>query len=326
MASFKFNNVYLSDYYTLICNSGNFFNKNLKFNEIIDDYYYGSKTIEQAEIKMQNTVLTNIIKRNIVENTNIDLVIGGDLSNQIVTTNYNMQNFKIPHLGVYSACATFVESLIIMSNFIDSDKIKNGITITSSHNLNSEKQFRFPIEYGAYKPNRCTITATGCAAAFLSKKGNIKVESATIGKVINSNIKDVFDMGGVMSISASDTIYNHLKEMNRKIDYYDLILTGDLGLSGQEILKDVMYETYKIKLKKYQDAGCNLFNMELEETKNGASGPVVLPLYLFSKVLNNKRYKKILIVGTGSLHSPVLVNQKKSIPSISHAVSLEALK
>ena len=326
MASMKFNNVFIKDYNTLICDSGDLFSSKLKFDTVINDYYNNCKTLEQAEIKMQNQVLNDLIKKNIVSEKNIDLVVGGELSNQLSTSNYNLQNFNIPFLGLYSACATFVESMIVLANMIENNFVQNGIIITSSHNLNSEKQFRFPIEYGAYKPRRTTITATGATSALFSKSGQIKVESATIGKVINSSIKDVFEMGGVMAISAYDTICNHLKELKRSINYYDLILTGDLGSSGENIIKDLFNQKNNIKLKKYMDAGANIYDLSLEETKSGASGPTVLPLYLFSKILKVKKYKKILIVGTGSLHTPVMVNQKNPIPSIAHAVSLEVIK
>ncbi len=325
MASFKFKNVFLKDYYSLIYDN-KFLNKFKSFDYVINDYYFGCKSLEKAELKMQKTVLNNIIKKNIVDLKKIDLVVGGDLSNQIAISNYNMTSFKIPFLGEYSACATFVESMIILASFIDNDFIDNGIAITSAHNLNSEKQFRFPIEYGAYKPKRTTITATGSTAAVLAKNGLIKIESATIGNVVDSTLKDVFEMGGVMAPAAALTIANHLKDMNRDVNYYDLILTGDLGNSGKEILKEILELNYHIKLKKYNDAGCLLYNMEDEKSKSGASGPVVLPLVLFNKVLKLKKYKKILIVATGSLHSPVMVNQKNTIPAIAHAISLEVLK
>ncbi len=321
MASFKFKNVFLNDYYTL-CYKNDFTN-HFKFNYVFNDYYFGCKTLEKAEVKMQNTVLNNLIKNNLIKYSNIDLVVGGDLSNQISFTNYNMQYFNIPFLGTYSACATFVENIIILASLLENNFIKNGISLTSSHNLNSEKQFRFPIEYGSYKPIRTTITATGAVGALLARNGKIKIESATVGNVINSTIKDVFDMGGVMAPAAANTIAKHLKDLNRSVDYYDLILTGDLGACGKNILKEILEIKYKIHLKKYNDAGVLLYNMNNEKAKSGASGPTVLPLVLFSKILNQKKYKKILIVGTGSLHTPVMVNQKNTIPSIAHAVSLE---
>ena len=196
--------------------------------------------------------------------------------------------------------------------------------MTSSHNLHAEKQFRFPIEYGAPKPTTTTFTATGAVACLLTKEQtNIKIESYTIGKVIDMGCKDASHMGAVMAPAAANVIMSHLTELERDINYYDLILTGDLGCIGSKILGEFLKRVYGIKMKQHLDAGCELYLKSQEETYAGASGPVALPLYLFNKVLKPKKKQKILIVGTGSLHNPFFVNQKLSIPAVAHAVSLE---
>ncbi len=319
MASIKYKNVYINDKY-LICSkeevNGNITNPDL----VIDDFYFGCKTFEGAEIKMQRSVIDYLIKNN-----KIDLIIGGDLSNQLAITSYMATKYNIPYLGMYSACATFNSSLLTLSSLIDSNKIKKGIVITSSHNKVSQRQFRYPIEYGAPTKKTNTYTATASVGIILSKtKSNIKVESSTIGIPIDSNICDVNNMGAIMAISACNTLINHLKELNREVNYYDLILTGDLGIYGSKIFKEYLNKEHNIKIKNYIDAGSNIFKKE--QNKNaGSSGPVSLPLYLFSNIIKNKKYKKILLLATGSLHSPTLVNQKYSIPSITHAISLEVL-
>lgn len=289
---------------------------NTKFT--VDDFFDGERTSEDAEIKMQRRVIKDIEKDN-----KLDLVIGGDLSDQIGISNRVMCDYRIPFLGVYSACASYPEALIIASTML-SATFKNIGVITSSHNLAVERTFRYPIEYGA--PRRITqhFTATGAVASVVTKNPtNIKIESATIGKVIDYGIKDANNMGAVMAPSAASTLIEHLKDLKRDASYYDVILTGDLGLIGSELFRELLSKS-DITLKNHIDAGSNLI-VDTELTDQGASGPICLPLYLIEKILTNKKYKKILIIGTGSLQNQTLVNQKNTIPSVSHAVSLEVL-
>ena len=324
MASTKYKNIYLTDYVTL---GGPLEREShLKnFDFVMDDYYYGEKTFEQAEIKMQGDVIDKILEKNALKNSDVSLLVGGDLNNQIAITSYNAKNYNFPFLGVYSACATFVESLIVASNFVNSLGYRKILTITSSHNLTAEKQFRYPIEYGAPKPHTATFTTTGAVATLVSKKeSKIKIESSTIGTPVDMGISDANHMGAVMAPAAASTLMMHLQELNRSADYYDLILTGDLGCDNKKILEDYLETNHNIKLKKYLDAGCELF-LDSQETYAGGSGPSCLPLVLFNKILTTKKYKKILIIATGALHSVALVNQAKPIPAIAHALSLEVL-
>lgn len=318
MVSINYKDVYIKDFYSIAGTLEN--NGNLKnVNRYLRDYYDGEKTIEDCEIKLQKEVLKNLT------NNNTDLIVGGDLSNQITATNSSVSNNNISFLGLYSACATFVESLIVLSNMIDSRKIKEGIVLTSSHNLCSEKQFRFPIEYGAQKPNYATFTTTGSTGVVLTKtKTNIKINSSLIGSVVDMGIKDANNMGAVMAPAASNTLYNYLKSTNTTTNDYDLILTGDLGTYGADLFKIILKKDYGINIKNHIDAGTIIYKKE-QDTYSGGSGPVCLPLILLNNILQNKKYKKIIVIATGSLHSPMLVNQKHSIPSIAHLVSLEVL-
>ena len=322
MSSFKYNNVYIKDFETI---AGPEEKKgNLQYQNTIDNYYFGEEKIEDAEIKIQNLCLNNILKRNKLNN-NVDLLLGGDLINQITITSYNIINKNIPFLGLYNACATFNESIIILSNFLESHAINNGLIITSSHNLNAERQYRFPIEYGSPKKTYTTFTTTGAACCLLTREPtNIKIESSTIGSVVDYGIKDVSNMGAVMAPSASLTLHKHLLELKRNIDYYDLIVTGDLGKFGSELFLKLIKEDYKYEPKCYIDSASILYKDE-QKTFQGGSGPVVVPLVLFNKLVKEKKYKKILILATGSLHNTLMVNLKKSIPSITHAISIEVI-
>lgn len=322
MSSFKYNNVYIKDYETIAGPTEQL--GNLNYQNTVSDYYYNEEKIEDAEIKMQNLCLNKITKRNKLNNK-IELLVGGDLINQITITSYNLINRNIPFLGIYNACATFNESLIILANYLENKNINNGISITSSHNLNSERQYRFPIEYGSQKKKYTTFTTTGAVCTLLTNEPtNIKIESSTIGTVIDYGIKDASNMGAVMAPSAAETLEKHLKELQRDINYYDIIVTGDLGKLGSQLFLKLIKENNCIP-KSYMDAASIIYKEEQEETFQGGSGPVVLPLVLFNKLIPEKKYKKILLLATGSLHSPLMVNLKKTIPGITHAISIEVI-
>ena len=192
-------------------------------------------------------------------NNKIELLIGGDLINQITITSYNLINRNIPFLGIYNACATFNESLIILANYLENKNINNGISITSSHNLNSERQYRFPIEYGSQKKKYTTFTTTGAVCTLLTNEPtNIKIESSTIGTVVDYGIKDASNMGAIMAPSAAETLDKHLKELNR--DMLKQYLTFQYSVGEDTFFKNVYklrpghYFKYKngdLKIKKY---------------------------------------------------------------------------
>lgn len=322
MSSFKYENVYISSSYSV---AGKKEKKGLikDYDLTLDDYYFNEKTFELAEVKMQNKVIENILYNNKLLDSNVDLIIGGDLINQISITSTNASKFHIPYLGVYSACATFNESLLVAANFIEHSKLNNIICLTSAHNLTAERQFRYPIEYGASRKLYSSYTATGAVGVLVTnKKSNIKIESSTIGKSIEYGITDANNMGAIMAPAAADTLANHLTELNRKLDYYDLILTGDLGEYGSILFKEVCKIKYKLNIKTHHDSGCMIYK-EDQDVYSGGSGPACLPLVLFNKIVKEKKYKRILLLATGSLHSKVLVDQHRPLTAISHAISLE---
>lgn len=326
--TFKFKNVYLNNTATVV---GPYEAKgplSKYFDKTYENLYANEKTFELAEAKMLNdsvNVLLNKMNKN-----SADVFLSGDLLNQTISSNLTALEQKIPFLGLYNACATSMEGLIIASTLIDAEKINNAICSTSSHNCSAEKQFRYPNEYGGSKPKVATFTSTGGVSAYLSNTpSNIKIESGTIGTVVDLGITDVFNMGAVMAPAAASTIEEHLRTLKRKPDYYDLIVTGDLGIYGKQILIDYMKETFNIELTKYNDCGVMLYKLKDQGVYAGGSGPVCCPLVTYSVILDRMRrgeLKKVLICSTGALHSPTLVNQKLSIPAICHAISLEVVK
>lgn len=326
----KYDNVYINETATI---TGPYEKKgplNNYFDKSYDDLYFGANTWEQAEEKLIEESVDILLSKIKKTRFDIDVHISGDLLNQVTASNYAAARLSIPFLGVYSACATSVEALIIGANMIEAGQAKYIVTSASSHNNAAEKQFRYPVEYGGPKPKTTTFTVTGAASAYLSynKKG-IQIESSTIGTVQDLGVKDVFHMGAVMAPAAADTIYKHLKNTKREIDYYDLIVTGDLGIYGKKILTDYMKTEYNINLKNYDDTACMIYEEGNKEVYAGGSGPACAPLVTYSYIFDKMRkgeYKKVLLVATGALLSPTMVNQKLTIPSIAHAIGLEVIE
>lgn len=329
--TFTYDDVYVQDTATI---AGPYEKKGpLKkyFDKTFDDLYFGEDSWEKAEIKTVKESLKLLHKKVGLKRKEVDVILGGDLLNQITATTYGAYNFSKCFLGLYGACSTSVEAMILGSVLIDSQKVSNAIVTVSSHNMAAEKQFRNPTEYGAPKPKSATFTVTGSASLLLTgEKTDIKVESSTIGQIIDFNQNDANDMGKVMAPAAIDTIKRHLKDLNRKPDYYDLIVTGDLGLYGKEIVKDYMLEEYNIDLSNnYNDCGVMLYDLqEQEECLAGGSGPVCSALVTFGYIfheMKKKNLKRVLIVATGALFSPTMVYQKENIYSIANAISLEVV-
>lgn len=324
--TFKYNNVYINDTITI---SGPYEKKGPLgnyFDKSYNEFYFGTKSWEEAESKLIEESVDMLVKK---INKVPELMISGDLLNQIVASNYAASKIGIPYLGIYSACASSVEGLIIGSNLVEANQIKNCVCSVSSHNNAAEKQFRYPVEYGGVKPKTTTFTTTGGCSAFLSnEKKGIKIESSTIGKVVDLGVNDAYNMGAVMTPACADTLYTHLKETKRGANYYDLILSGDLGRYGKDIMKEYMKEEYNIELNNYDDSACMIFDINKQDVYAGGSGPACLPLvtygYIFDKMKKNE-LKKVLLLATGALMSTTMVNEKETIPAICHAISLEVI-
>ncbi len=322
-----FSNVYIKNYSVV---AGPFLNEGPlkgKFEEVYVDFYDGEKTFEDCEIKELKKSINNVIRKE--KDEKIDVMLSADLNNQIVVSNIVAEKVSIPYFGVYSACASYCEELIIGSSLINNKNINNVLCTTSAHNMTSERTYRNPVEYGAPKPKYSTFTVSAATSTLLTKnKGNIVIESGTIGKVVDLGVKDSNDMGSAMAPAAARTLFEHLKDTNRDVDYYDLILTGDLGVYGEKIFKEYCKEEYNLTLSNYKDSATLVYNMKDERVLAGGSGPSCLPSYFLVDIIpkmQQKKIKKVLLLATGALMSPITVNQKKTIPCICHAVSVEVL-
>lgn len=301
------------------------------FDKTYNDFYMGEKTFEQGEVKMITDAVSILLNKAKKKKENIDLFISGDLLNQITASSYAAEKLGINYMGVYGACSTSALSMIVASSMLQNKEINNCICSVSANNSAAEKQYRNPTEYGTPKPPTSTFTATGCGTILLTKeKTNIKIESVTIGKAIDYGIKDTYNVGAAMAPSASYTIATHLKDLNRSSEYYDLIVTGDLGMTGMNILKELITKEYNVKLgNNYNDCGCMLYDIKTQNVASGASGPTSSGLVTYGYIINEMKkgkLKKVLLVATGALMSPTMINQKLTIPAVSHAVSLEVVK
>ena len=325
----KYNNVYIENTATVVGPYEHNGPLSRKFDRHYDEMYMNEETFENAEVHLMKESVDILLDKINKNKEDVNLFIAGDLQNQITSSSFTAKYVKAPFIGVYSACASNVEGLILAANMIDSGKVNNSVVSVSSHNMVSERQFRNPTEYGAPKPSSATFTATGGASAFLTnQKNTIKIESSTIGKVIDMEQIDPNNMGAVMAGAAIDTIYRHLKDLKREPNYYDLIVTGDLGKYGKEILLEYMMKEYKLDLSKnYNDCGIMLYDLTSQkEVQAGGSGPVCSALVVYGDILpkmKNKEIKRVLYVATGALFNPTTVFQKSNILSIAHAISLE---
>lgn len=330
--TFKYHNVYLNNVGTVVGKIEHNGPLSRRFDRYYTDFYMHEDSFENAEIHLMKESVDILLDKVNIKKKDIDLFIAGDLQNQITASSFTAKYMKTPFIGIYSACATNGEGIILASNMIDKHLINNALVSVSSHNMVSERQFRNPNEYGGPKPSSATFTATGGASAFISNiKSEIKIESATLGCVIDMNQVDPNNMGACMAGAAIDTIYRHLSDLGRTIDYYDLIITGDLGKYGKAIVIDYMKKEYNLDLtKNYNDCGVMLYDLDSQkEVLAGGSGPVCSALVLYGDIIprmKNKKLKRVLYVPTGALFNPTTVFQKQNILSIAHAISLEVIE
>lgn len=325
----KFDNVYVKETSTV---AGKFEKQGplcQYFDKTYSDFYMGEKSFEQGEIRMALDSVDILLKKAKMKKSDIDLFVAGDLNNQITASSYSAEKLGINYIGLYAACSTSTLSIGIASMMLQNKEISNCICTTSANNSSTEKQYRNPTEYGTPKPDTTTFTATGAGSILLTnEKTKIRIESFTIGKAVDYGINDAFNMGAAMAPAASYTINAHLNDMKREASYYDLILTGDLGRYGKDILKELIKKEHNIDLKKYDDCGCMIYDLKKQDVYAGASGTTSSALVTYGYVINQMKkgkLKKVLLVATGALMSPTMLNQKLNIPAISHAISLEAI-
>lgn len=296
------------------------------FDMVVSDDKMGQKSWDLAEGAFQKTAVEIALKKANLINTDIEYILSGDLQNQCAATHYGLRETNIPFLGLYGACSTMVESLSVGSMLICGGYATRVVCLTSSHFCSAEKQYRNPLEYGGQRTPTAQWTATASGAAVVAKEGNgPRITHITTGKIVDKGITDVSNMGAAMAPAALDTIVAHFKDTGLTPDNYDLILTGDLGITGSEILCELIKkEGYDIT-GKHNDCGKMLYDIDEQDVHSGGSGCGCCASVLCGHILNELEkgtYKNILVAATGALMNPLTVLQGESIPTISHAVSI----
>jgi stage V sporulation protein AD len=297
------------------------------FDLLHDDLWLGQDSYEKAEKKLLEQACETAIKKAGVKKEDIQFFMSGDLINQIISSSFTARTLGIPFIGLYGACSSSMEGLAIASLMVDSRFAKLALAGTSSHNAAAEKQYRYPTEYGAQKPPTAQWTVTGAGAGVVAQQGEgPKVTSATIGRVVDMGIFDPFNMGAAMAPAAVDTIEAHFRDLNVSAANYDFIATGDLGRVGHIIARDLLKKHgLDIPEEKLTDCGMLIYK-DTQPVLAGGSGCACAATTTYGHFLNRMRkgeLKKILVVATGALLSPMSYQQKETIPCIAHAVSIE---
>ena len=301
-------------------------------DKTLSDDMFGESTYEKAECKMLSYAVTKAIENADLTEKDIDLLISGDLLNQIISASFTARDFDFPFLGVYSACSTMSESFALGAALINAGYFKRVVAATGSHFSSAERQYRYPLELGNTRPPQSQWTVTGAGGAVLADKSlctsDIAVTSATFGRVVDFGITDVNNMGAAMAPAAADPILNHLKDTGKTADDYDLIVTGDLGALGSRLAKELTWEKGTDMQKNHIDCGEIVYKV-IEDEYQGGSGAGCSALVFNSYILSKMKMgelSRVLFVATGALLSTVSSGQGESIPCIAHAVSFERVK
>ena len=293
-----------------------------------EDDRFGAKTWEGAESEMQHLALNTLLAKSGKKEQEIDALFAGDLQNQCVGSAYGLLDFDLPYFGLYGACSTCAEGLLLASMALDSG-CEYCAAVTSSHNCVAERQYRSPIEYGSQRAPTAQWTVTGAGAFLLGKGENesVKIGRGCPGRVIEMGIRDLANMGAAMAPAALDTLLRFFETTGERPENYDRIVTGDLGFEGGSILQDLMRAEGVPLGKRYLDCGQLIYDREAQDVHAGGSGcgcsAVVLASY-FLPLLKARSLRRILFLSTGAMMSPDSIKQGRAIPAIAHLLELEA--
>ena len=295
-----------------------------EFDEVVEDNKAGSDTWEQAESLFQQRAVGHVLRKSGLEPDRIDLMIAGDLLNQCVGSSYGLKDYFIPYLGIYGACSTFAEGLLLSAALVNAGYIDTAIASTSSHFSTAERQFRFPLNYGGVRTPTAQWTATAAGCTLLSAQGpGPYITHVTCGKIVDQGITDPNNMGAAMATAAYDTLRAYFADTHTGPADYDAIFTGDLGELGHEIVMDLFRQDGVDMTRNYEDCGMLLYDRDRQDMHAGGSGcgcsAAVFNGYLLTG-LKQGRWRRILFAPTGALLSPTSSFQGESIPSICHLV------
>jgi len=297
------------------------------YDKVYEDFRIGQKSFEKAEQQMLQDACTLALQNAELTAADIDLFLAGDLLNQITVSNFTARNLGIPHLGLFAACSTSTQGLALAGLLVASGAARRVLAASGSHTCTAERQFRYPNEYGCQKPPHTTSTVMAAGAGVVAAEpAPIQLVAATVGRVVDKNITDPFNMGAAMAAAAADTILAHLHDTGRSPQEYDFIITGDLGQVGREIAWEVLQQQGFVYDKtRFVDCGCLIYGGDKRFFSGGSGcGCAASSFYgYFCRRLREGKIRRILLAATGALLSPTSQQQKESIPGISHAVTVE---
>lgn len=297
------------------------------FDKHYDDHYCDEKTFEKAERAMVYDACDIALRKSKLKLSDLDVLIGGDLINQLTSSHYFARDVDVPFVGMYAACAT--SSLIIghAAIYVEQGLANHALAFTSSHAATAERQFRYPNEYGVQKKQTTTFTVTGAGAIIVSNTpSNIRIAAFTCGKIIDWDHKDANDMGLAMTPAAFDTLLRHFKNTDTGFADYDVIATGDLSKLGFSFLTDLLVQDGFNLHNRLHDCGLMMYNLDEQDVFCGGSGcacSMCVSLSTLLRKIEDGSYQRVMVIATGALLSPVATQQKESIPCIAHAIVYE---
>ncbi|MFT3951976.1 MAG: stage V sporulation protein AD [Oscillospiraceae bacterium] len=296
------------------------------YDKICEDPYFGMETFEKAESQMQKETVDFVLSKANLNPEDIGFMFGGDLLNQCIGTTFGVRDLNIPFLGIYGACSTMAEGLLLSSLMIDNAIGGKVLAVTSSHFCTAERQYRFPLDYGGQRTPTSQWTSTACGSLIVSAAGEPPyVRAVTVGKIVDMGVTDANNMGAAMAPAAYDTLTTFFRETGKKPADFDCIVTGDLGKVGSRILCE-LFERDKLPITdNHQDCGMMIYDFEEQDVHAGGSGCGCAGSLLcghFLPEIKSGNIRNMLFAATGALMSPMVTQQGESIPSISHAVWL----
>ena len=320
-----FNEVYIEEYSSVVGPMEKAGPLKELFDLSFDDLYIGCDNFEHAEVNLLQEAYEVLMNK--IGHHQFDFCVGGDLMNQIGASNYFVRDLHLPFIGVYGACSNSILAINVASMYLSNHDNKYSLVFTSSHYANAEKQFRFPNEYGIQKKETVTTTVTGAGCIALSnKKQDIQVKCGIIGEVVDACEMDANDMGSAMVLACYSTITQFFAYSNIAYKDIDFIYTGDLSSIGKELLLKMLSPIYSDIASKLNDCGTIIFDVDQQDVFAGGSGCAcsmcTLNAYILPK-LQNREYKRVLVIATGALLNPIMIQQKESIPCIAHGILLE---
>ena len=300
---------------------------------LLDDMF-GESTYEKAECKMLTYAISKTIENAGMDEKQVDMLISGDLLNQIISASFAARDFDFPFLGVYGACSTLAESYALAATLVDGGYAKKVVAATGSHFSSAERQYRYPLELGNTRPPQAQWTVTGAGGAFIADMGSVNdgqnypaITCATIGKVVDFGVTDVNNMGAAMAPAAADTLLRCYAAENNPLCDADLIVTGDLGFEGSEILRELMVKDHPEVGDKLTDCGMLIYDRKVQDVHGGGSGcgcsAVMLSAH-FLPMLERGEIKKMIFMATGAMMSPMTLLQGEAIPGVAHLLVLES--